>query len=295
MGQFQYDIVAKAIDDLVDGNGEAGLDALAAKAGYEPTHFQKLFKDHVGISPKRVMQYMSYTKAREFLLEGYSTLEAAYQAGLSGGGRLHDLFVSIEAATPGVVQQRGAGMEIAYGYHPSPLGEVLIAQTEHGVCWMGFVPLQDRAAAFEKMQNHWPAAEFREEADKTVEAATHLFRIWKGQGNAKEKLRLDLQGTNFQIQVWRALLKIPSGAVMNYGQIAQALGDEKASRAVGTAVGANPVALLIPCHRVIQKSGIVENYAWGSARKKMLLGLEGEHIAHGIKAGALTVQPLRRP
>lgn len=276
MGDFQYDIVARAFDHLADGNGAAGLDALAVKFGYEPTHFQKLFKEHVGISPKRVMQYMSYTKAREFLLEGYPTLEAAHQAGLSGGGRLHDLFVSIEGTTPGVVQKRGEGLKIFYGYHATPLGEVLIALTKQGICWMGFIPMRDRMAAFEKMKRHWPQARFFESVEETEDSATHLFRIWKGGGDTKEKLRLDLHGTNFQIQVWRALLKIPSGSVMNYGQIARALGDEKASRAVGTAVGANPVALLIPCHRVIQKSGIVENYAWGSARKKLFLALENQ-------------------
>ena len=277
MGAFQYDIIAKAIDYLVaEHSARLDLDALAAKFGYEPTHFQKLFKDHVGVSPKRMVQYMNYSRARDFLLEGYPTLEAAHAAGLSGGGRLHDLFVACEAATPGMVQKRGEGMEISYGYHPSPIGDILIAQTDAGVCWLGFVVEEDRAESLRRMKTHWPLALFREDADGTQTSAEHVLRIWGGAGDANDKLRLDLHGTNFQIQVWQALLKIPAGGVMSYGDIAAGLGDAKASRAVGTACGANPIMLLIPCHRVIQKSGIVENYAWGTARKKMLLGIESE-------------------
>lgn len=275
MAGFQYDIIAKAIDYLVaEHDARPDLDALAAKFGYEPTHFQKLFKDHVGVSPKRMVQYMTYSRARDFLLEGYPTLEAAQAVGLSGGGRLHDLFVACEAATPGMVQKRGEGTEILYGYHPSPIGEILIAQTGIGVCWLGFVADGDRAESLGRLKTHWPNASFHEDAAQTKKTAEHVLRIWGGQGDAEKKLRLHLHGTNFQIQVWRALLKIPAGGVMSYGDIAAGLGDAKASRAVGTACGSNPVMLLIPCHRVIQKSGIVENYAWGTPRKKMLLGLE---------------------
>lgn len=277
MGAFQYDIIAQAIDFLArDEAVYPDLDGFAARFGYEPTHFQKLFKEKTGISPKRMVQYLQYKRARDFLLEGYPTLEAAYQAGLSGGGRLHDLFVACEAATPGMVQKRGEGMKIAYGYHPSPIGEILIAQTDVGVCWLGFVVEEDRAETFRKMTAHWPMANFTEDTARTEIAAVHVMRIWGGKGDAKDKLRLDLHGTNFQIQVWRALLKIPAGGVMNYGDIAAALGDAKASRAVGTACGANPIMLLIPCHRVIQKSGIVENYAWGTPRKKIILSIESD-------------------
>lgn len=277
MTGFQYDVIAKAIDYLAAEDGaQPDLDALGARFGYEPTHFQKLFKEKTGISPKRMVQYLQYTRARDFLLEGYPTLEAAYRAGLSGGGRLHDLFVACEAATPGMVQRRGEGMDIVYGYHPSPIGEILIAQTEIGVCWLGFVVDEDREATFRRMNAHWPRARFREDNDATEKPAAHVVRIWGGRGDAGDKLRLDLHGTNFQIQVWRALLKIPAGGVMSYGDVAAALGDAKASRAVGTACGANPIMLLIPCHRVIQKSGIVENYAWGTARKKIILSIESD-------------------
>ncbi len=275
MSQFAHDIIAQSIDYLAaHGSEQPDLDALAEKFGYEATHFQKLFKEKVGISPKRMLQFMNYKRARDFLLEGYPTLDAAYQAGLSSSGRLHDLFVSCEAATPGMVQQRGKGMSITYGYHPSPLGDILVGQSDAGVCWLGFVVDEDRAVPFKEMQRHWPNATYIEDARATATSSEHILRIWQGKGDRRQKLKLDLHGTNFQIQVWQALLKIPTGATVSYQDVADALGDPKASRAVGTAVGYNPISLLIPCHRVIQKSGIVENYEWGTPRKKFLLGLE---------------------
>lgn len=275
MSGFQYDIVAQAIDHLAAVKGAyPDLETLAARFGYEPTHFQKLFKGKAGISPKRMMQYMQYSRARDFLLEGYPTLEAAYRAGLSGNGRLHDLFVTCEGATPGMVARRGAGMTIRYGFHATPIGEILLARTEKGVCWLGFVVDELRDVPMARLRGHWPHATYVEDAAATAPSAEHILRIWRGQGDAGRRLVLDLHGTNFQIQVWQALLKIPAGAVVSYQDVAGALGDPKASRAVGAAVGANPISLLIPCHRVIQKSGIVENYLWGTARKKILLGLE---------------------
>lgn len=279
MGAFQHNIVAQAIDYLASAENMPDLDLLAARFGYEPTHFQKLFRDQAGISPKRLTQFLQYTRAREFLLEGYPTLDAAYKAGLSGNGRLHDLFVTCEAATPGQVQRRGNGLSIVYSFHATPIGEVLIAQTEIGVCWIGFVIECGHEGAMKRMTEHWPLAAFVEDWNATQDAAGHVMRIWQGQGDAKRKLALDLHGTNFQIQVWRALLKIPAGGTMSYGDVAAALGDPNASRAVGTAVGANKLALLIPCHRVIQRSGIVENYAWGTARKKIILGIESDRYA----------------
>lgn len=273
MDHQHYEMVAKAIDYLLSSSGgETDLESLSAHYGYESTYFQKIFKDYVGISPKRLTQFMAYKTARDFLLQGYPTLDAAYEAGLSGNGRLHDLFVSIEAATPGAVQARGEGMNISYGVHATPLGEMLIAQTVLGVCWAAFVMDEDRQHSIGRMKAQWPNAVFSEDQISTARTMDHILSIWRG--NGKGKVKLDLHGTNFQIQVWRALLKIPAGATVHYGSIAAALGEEKASRAVGTAIGRNPVALLIPCHRVIQKSGIVENYAWGTSRKKMLLAIE---------------------
>lgn len=277
MESFQYNIVAQAIDYLVAQEGRApDLDMLARKFGYEPTHFQKIFKEKVGISPKRMAQFLTYRRAREFLLQGYPTLEAAYQVGMSGTGRLHDLFVACEAASPGIVQKRGEGLNISYGFHPSPLGDLLIAQTGAGVCWVGFVINDDREHSITRMRKQWARASFVEDRGATLDAASQIVGIWRGEGNSQKKLKLDLHGTNFQIQVWRALLKIPAGVVATYQDIARVVADERACRAVGTAVGANPVMLIIPCHRVIQRSGIVENYAWGSERKKIILGLESD-------------------
>lgn len=277
MDGFQHDIVAQAIDYLAAEEGRpVDIDALAAKFGYDPTHFQKMFKARAGISPKRMTQYMQYRRARDFLLEGYPTLEAAHAAGLSGNGRLHDLFVTCEAASPGIVAKGGAGMDIWYGFYPSPVGDMLIAQTKIGVCWLGFVVGDDRAGVLTALKNHWPKASFIEDAGVIESSAEHILRIWRGEGDRARRLTLDLHGTNFQIQVWQALLKIPVGGAVSYQDVARALGDTKASRAVGTAVGANPVCLLIPCHRVIQKSGIVENYRWGTPRKKALLGMEAD-------------------
>ncbi len=296
MGEFQYDIIAGAIDYLAAQPSGAmpDLDALAERFGYEPTHFQKLFKERVGISPKRMVQYLQYKCARDFLLEGYPTLEAAYQTGLSGSGRLHDLFVTIESATPGMVQKRGEGMTISCGYHSSPLGDILIGQTDVGVCWLGFVVDEDRSIPLKEMQRHWPKAQYVEDRSVTQRSADQILSIWQGKGDQARILKLDLHGTNFQIQVWRALLKIPTGTTVSYQDVADALGAPTASRAVGTAVGYNPISLLIPCHRVIQKSGIVENYMWGSARKKIILGLESEtlqsqDVSHSVEPGRLAV------
>lgn len=275
MDHQHYEMMAKAIDCVLKGPDEAvDIDSLSARFGYESTYFQKIFKEYVGISPKRLSQFITYNRARDFLLQGYSTLDAAYEAGLSGNGRLHDLFVAVEATTPGAVKARGMGMNISYGIHTTPLGEMLIAQTSLGVCWAAFVIDGDHNHNIEHIKARWPHADFAHDQNATAISMDRILNIWRGQGRGEGKIKLDLHGTNFQIQVWRALLKIPVGAAVNYGAIATALGDSNASRAVGTAIGRNPVALLIPCHRVIQASGIVENYAWGTARKRMLLGLE---------------------
>ena len=270
----QEQVIAESIDYLVAHYHERpSLEALAARAGYEVTHFQKLFKSHVGISPKRLCQYMHMRHARELLQSGLGTLDAALEAGLSGTGRLHDVFVSCEAVHPGSVQTRGAGLQITYGFYPSPLGEVMIGITDKGVCWLGFVVDQDKEVPVKAMQGHWPRAQFHHDDKVISDYGSQILDLWQGRGQGV--IGLDLYGTNFQIQVWQALLKIPLGRTRTYQDIGQALGRPKASRAVGNAVGANPISLLIPCHRVIRASGIIDNYNWGSARKKLILGLEG--------------------
>jgi AraC family transcriptional regulator of adaptative response/methylated-DNA-[protein]-cysteine methyltransferase len=267
--------LAEAIDYLVAHyQDQPDLDSLAVRFGYEPTYFQKIFKEHVGISPKRFVQFMSLRTARDFLLQGATTLDAAYAAGLSGTGRLHDLFVQCEAVTPGEVQKKGRGLTIRYGCHATPLGELFVAVTSRGVCWLSFQVDETQSQSLKRLKNHFPHAALVQDQAATEDATAQIMKIWRGQGDKTKKLSLDLYGTNFQLQVWQAMLKIPMGMTVSYMTLADALGKPTASRAVGGAVGANPVSLLIPCHRVIQQSGIIENYGWGSARKKALLGME---------------------
>ncbi len=269
--------LAGAIDYLVAHYHEQPeLEAVAAKFGYEPTYFQKVFQDHVGLSPKKFIQYMSLKTAKDFLLKGGSTLDAAYEAGLSGNGRLHDLFVTCEAASPGEVKNKGRGLMVHYGVHPTLLGELFVAKTERGICWLSFQMQGHQERSLARLYKHWQNAELIEDQNAAEEIAGDIMSIWNGAADSKKKTRLHLFGTNFQMQVWQALLKIPSGSTVSYNAIAQSLGKPDANRAVGTAVGANPISLLIPCHRVIQSTGIIENYAWGSERKKALLGLETE-------------------
>lgn len=272
-------VISDSIDYIATHwHDQPDLEFLARRAGYDPTHFQKSFSKMVGISPKKLIQFMHAKYARDMLLNGYSTLDAAYAAGLSGNGRLHDLFVTMEAATPGEIQRKGAGLTIRHGFHPTPVGDVLIAETEKGLCWLGFVVDGDRQPASNRMYKTWPQAGFVEDIAGTAATAQKILEIWAGADC--EKLNLHLYGTNFQIQVWHALMKIPCGATVSYQAIAGSIGKPTASRAVGSAVGANPISLLIPCHRVIQASGIVENYGWGTPRKKLILALEAENIPH---------------
>lgn len=271
------DIPTQAVSDAIDyivahWQDQPDLDALAQRAGYDPTHFQKTFSKMVGISPKKLGQYMHARHAREFLLEGYSTLEAAYAVGLSGNGRLFDLMVNVEAATPGDVQKKGQGLFIQYGFHPTPIGDILIAQTARGLCWLGFVMEGDRDVPLQRLHAYWPRAQFVEDMAATAVPAQRLMAMWRGETGPK--MNIHLYGTNFQIQVWQALLKIPCGGAVSYLDVANYIGKPKASRAVGGAVGANPISLLIPCHRVIQASGIIDNYGWGTPRKKLILAME---------------------
>lgn len=278
-------VIAESIDYIVAYyQDRPDLQFLARRAGYEACYFQKLFKEKVGISPKRLQQYLNMRHARELLSGGNSTLEAAHASGVSGNGRLHDLFVTCEGMTPGQVQGRGAGLTITAGLYPSVLGKVVIAKTDRGVCWLGFLMEESEAHCMARIAQHWPKAQVIRD-DKAIEPeAVQLMRIWAGSGDAQSKLKLDLYGTNFQLQVWQALLKIPCGKTITYVTIAQDLGRPKSSRAVGNAVGANPVSLLIPCHRVIRASGIIDNYGWGSPRKKLLLAMEAAQNSTAARA-----------
>ena len=253
---------------------QPSLDDVARKTGLSPHHFQRLFRRWAGISPKRFAQFLTLDYAKAQLEASASILDAAYDAGLSGPSRLHDLFVTYEAMSPGAFKQGGDGVEIWYGVHPSPFGPCFIGQTERGICALGFADDHrgDAQAVRAEFERRWPAARFRE-----GRAATEAIvaRIFDGRrATAAEPLRLALCGTNFQLKVWEALLRIPPGRIMSYHALAQALGVPRSARAVGGAVAANPISYLIPCHRVIRRSGHISNYEWSPARKRVMLGWE---------------------
>ena len=249
------------------------LETVAAAAGLSAAHFQRMFKRWAGISPKRFVQYLPLAHARQRLADSASVLDTTYDAGLSGPGRLHDLFVTYEAMTPGDYKQGGSGVEIVYGIHPSPFGPCFIGQTERGVCALGFAEDDVSPEPLQDFQRRWQNAIFIHDKARTGATAALIFSPSGG------RLELDLRGTNFQLKVWEALLRIPPGAVVSYGGLADALDKSGAARAVGSAVAANPVSYLIPCHRVIRKSGHFHNYYWGPERKRAMLAWEAAHFA----------------
>ncbi len=251
------------------------LDEVAGAAGLSPHHFQRLFRRWAGISPKRFGQFLTLDYARAQLEASASVLDAAYDAGLSGPSRLHDLFVTYEAMSPGAFKQGGADVDIAWGVHPSPFGPCFVGLTGRGICALGFADGEGRAVRAE-FARRWPAARFREDADATAAVAA---RIFGGQPGGNEPLRLLACGTNFQLKVWEALLRIPPGRVTSYQALALALGLPRSARAVGGAVAANPISYLIPCHRVIRRTGRFSNYEWGPARKRVMLGWEAARFA----------------
>jgi AraC family transcriptional regulator, regulatory protein of adaptative response / methylated-DNA-[protein]-cysteine methyltransferase len=228
-------------------------------------HFQRLFTRWAGISPKRLLQFLTKENAKS-LLARTNLLDAAYAAGLSSPGRLHDLFVQCEAVTPGEYKSKGAGLTIFYGYHPSPFGECLLAATERGICFLAFVSDGNREQAFNEMKHDWQNAKLMENTGRTAPYMQEIFSPRSG-----NRITLHLRGTNFQIKVWEALLRIPAGEVTTYEELAARIGQPSAARAVGNAVAHNPVAYLIPCHRVLRKMGEFGNYRYGPARKKAML------------------------
>ncbi len=232
-------------------------------------HFQRLFRRWAGISPKRFIQYMTLEHAKKLLEGSHSVLDATYDAGLSSPGRLHDLFVNIEAMTPGEYKSQGAGLKISYGFHASPFGDCLLAATERGICALGFADAGGGSALLRDYQSRWPHAAWEENPRLTQ---PYIRRIFGGEKqNGHRPITLHLQGTNFQIKVWEALLRIPMGSVVPYEDLAAKVCSARAARAVGSAVGRNPIAFLIPCHRVIRKAGGIGGYHWGAARKKAML------------------------
>ena len=255
---------------------QPGLDEVAQKIHLSPHHFQRLFTDWAGVSPKKFLQYISLEHAKNILKEGKASLfDAAFETGLSGTGRLHDLFVNIEGMTPGEYKNGGENLSINYSFAESPFGDILVASTSKGICHMAFA--DDEKKALKALQKNFPNARYKQMVDLIQQNALYIFtHDWKD----PDKIKLHLKGTAFQIKVWEALLKIPMGQLSTYGTIAKRLHTPKASQAVGSAVGANPVAFLIPCHRVIQSTGVFGQYHWGSIRKTAMIGWEAAKVAN---------------
>lgn len=243
------------------------LDEIAAHVHLSPFHFQRLFSRWAGVTPKRYLQVLTLERAKALLQESRPLLEVADTLGLSSGSRLYDHFVQLEAVTPGEYKQRGAGLVIDHGVHDTPFGQAFVALTPRGVCNLSFLDDQAPQTPLSALAQRWPEAELREAPSRTQGVIHTMFDSSK---KADRPLSLHVSGTNFQISVWRALLQIPPARVVSYAQVASAVGNPKAARAVGLAVGANPVALMIPCHRVIQQNGKLGGYHWGETRKQAI-------------------------
>jgi len=268
-----YQRVEKAILALEkDFLRQPRLEEIAKSVALSEYHFQRLFSRWVGISPKRFLQFLTKEYAKELLAKSQNLLDVADETGLSGTGRLHELFVACEAVTPGEFKNKGEGLQIFYGFHPTPFGHCLLAVTNRGICHLSFVQNGERTKAIKSLKEKWENARVTAAPAQTQPLVDQIFNPIKN--GALRPLHLFLSGTNFQIKVWEALLKVPSGAVASYEDIAARLGMPKASRAVGNAVAQNPIAYIIPCHRVVRKLGEFGNYRWGAARKKAMLGWE---------------------
>jgi len=269
--QINYDRIAKAIAYIKENFKEQpNLDEVAEKINLSPFHFQRLFSEWAGTSPKKFLQYISVEHAKKLLKDHQATLfQAAYETGLSGTSRLHDLFISIEGMTPAEYKNGGKSLSINYSFASTSFGEVLVASTDKGICYLAFY--DDESLAFSMLERKFPNAAFYRTIDSFQQSALRIF-----QQDLQElpDLKLHLKGTDFQLKVWSALLRIPTGQLATYGAIAHHIEQSTASRAVGTAIGSNPVAFLIPCHRVIQSTGNFGGYMWGNTRKTAIIGWE---------------------
>lgn len=268
-----YFRIAQAIAFL-DKSPAAPLGSVAAEVGLSPFHFHRLFSRWAGTSPKRFQQFRNVVSARRLLGEGRSILEATYESDLSGPGRLHDLMVSVDAVTPGEFKAKGEGLTLRWGIHAGPFGDFLLAATERGITTLKFLGGRDtRAALLAEMRSKWANAKVEEDARGTGKLAAHVVRAIEGTRQG-EPLRVHLRGTNFQLKVWEALLRIPPGGAVTYEALAAGVGAPDSTRAAAGAIAANPVVWLIPCHRVIRKTGAFGDYQGGEARKRALLAWE---------------------
>ncbi len=270
---YHFTLIRRALD-VIDTHAQQGplsLEALSKEVGLSPAHFQRLFSQWVGVSPKRYQQYLHIDHARELLNSRHSVLDTAHSVGLSGGGRLHDLFVTWEAMSPGEYARGGSGLTIYTGWFDSPFGPALIMGTDRGICGLAFAAEMGRTEAYSDLTGRWPNATFVEDKIRLLPWAEAAFLTHK-------ETPLHLIGAPFQIKVWEALLAIPSGHVSTYSDLAAAIGNPKAVRAVGTAVGRNPISLLIPCHRALRKSGGLGGYHWGLPVKRAILAYESARL-----------------
>lgn len=275
-----YGIVRRAIAYISEHwRQQPSIESVAAAAGVSVGELHHLFRRWAGLTPKAFLQALTLDHARRLLRDSASVLDASYEVGLSGPGRLHDLFVNHEAMSPGEWKARGEGLTIRYGFHPSPFGEALVMATERGLAGLAFADPGERAAALLDMRGRWPKAVYVEEPAFTAPLAARIFdlRLWR----PDRPLQVVLIGTDFEVRVWETLLAIPLGRAATYSDIARKVGRPKAARAVGAAVGRNPVCFVVPCHRVIGRSGELTGYHWGLTRKRAMLGWEAGQLAGG--------------
>jgi len=273
---INYQRIAEAIDYIkTNFKEQPDLEKVAEQIHLSPFHFQRLFTEWAGVSPKKFLQFISVEHAKSLLKEKQATLfDAAFETGLSGTGRLHDLFIKIEGMTPGEFKNGGETLSINYSFAESPFGKILVASTVKGICYMAFA--DDETKTFAELKKLYPNAAYHQVVDMIQQNALYIFtKDW----NKLNEIKLHVKGSGFQLKVWEALLKVPVGQLTTYGSLAARLDKPLASRAVGTAVGDNPVAFIIPCHRVIQSTGAFGNYHWGSTRKTAMIGWEAAKVA----------------
>ncbi|CAD0220844.1 bifunctional helix-turn-helix domain-containing protein/methylated-DNA--[protein]-cysteine S-methyltransferase [Chryseobacterium sp. JV274] len=273
--QIDYNRIAKAIEYIQSNfRLQPSLEEVAENIHLSPAHFQKIFTDWAGTSPKKFLQFISLEHAKNLLKEERASLfDTAYETGFSSTSRLHDLFVKVEGMSPAEYKNGGKSLSIHYSFSESPFGNIIVASTEKGICYMAFE--DDKEKAFGELKQKFPNASFTEQQDALQKNALSIFdKDW----TKLNTIKLHLKGTDFQLKVWESLLTIPMGKLSTYGSLAEKIGNPKASRAVGTAIGSNPVAFLIPCHRVIQSTGNLGGYRWGSERKQLIVGWEGSQM-----------------
>ena len=278
-GEPDYERVRRIVSFISERwRDQPSLDDIAEHVGLSTTHVHHLFRRWCGLTPKAFLAAITLDNARALLADSASVLDTSFEVGLSGPGRLHDLFVAHEAMSPGDFKSGGQGLDMTYGFHPSPFGEAIVVATSRGVAGLGFVDGGDRARALADMRRRWPHASYREDGEGTAPLARRIFepKLWR----PETPLRVVLIGTDFEIRVWETLLRIPLGKASTYSGIADFIGKPKAARAVGAAVGKNPISFVVPCHRVLGRSGQLTGYHWGLTRKQAMLGWETGQAHH---------------